>query len=97
FAAFLLALAVGAVRRRGGEPEPERYVTGAAAVVAVAWLVQGSVDWLHLLPGVAAAALLCAAILVRPAAAGSATLRPTRPRRWMRFATVGVIVVAVGT
>lgn len=72
-AVFLAALGWGAwrVARTPGRSPRHRVVSVGAIGMVVVWLVQTSVDWLHLLPGVTAMALLGAAALVRP-------LRPPR-------------------
>jgi cytochrome c-type biogenesis protein CcmH/NrfG len=67
-AVFLVGVAWGALRMR---PEARRSpVTRSLMVGAVgafvAWLVQTSVDWMHLLPGLTAIALVGAAVLLRP-------------------------------
>jgi hypothetical protein len=62
-------------------------VTGGGAFVA--WLVDTSVDWLHLLPGVTALALIAAAALALPRdGSPPAPLRP--PRAWVAMAVVVV-------
>jgi len=70
--AALLALLVGGVGwgaarspRRAAASQLELGVTVAALGGFVTWLVHTSVDWMHLLPGVAGTALVCAAVLVR--------------------------------
>jgi O-Antigen ligase len=58
----------GAVRmRRGATRSPLRLgLLTAGLGVFTAWLVQASVDWMHLLPGVTAIALAAAAVLIWP-------------------------------
>ncbi len=65
FAVALVLIAAGAWRRiRDGGRAP---VVVAGLGVVTAWLVHTSVDWMHLLPGLTAVALLGAAVLLRPA------------------------------
>jgi UDP-GlcNAc:undecaprenyl-phosphate GlcNAc-1-phosphate transferase len=77
--AFLGALGWGAARWR----RSSAVAVGAIGILA-AWLAHTSVDWLHLIPGVtaialvAAAALLCGGDAQPAAAARSASLRPAR-------------------
>jgi UDP-GlcNAc:undecaprenyl-phosphate/decaprenyl-phosphate GlcNAc-1-phosphate transferase len=71
-AGFLAGIAWGALRmRRAAARSPlERALMVGAVGAFVAWLVQTSVDWMHLLPGLTAIALAGAAVLLarRPAA-----------------------------
>jgi UDP-GlcNAc:undecaprenyl-phosphate GlcNAc-1-phosphate transferase len=67
-AVFLAGVAWGAIRMRR---EAARSSLSRALLVAglgafVAWLVQTSVDWMQLLPGLTAIALAALAVLVRP-------------------------------
>jgi hypothetical protein len=79
-AAFVVAVAIGLRRStRAARAGPEACAVAIAAGGAfLAWLVQTSIDWLHLIPGVTAIALVAAvALLVRsderiPALAGRA-------------------------
>jgi UDP-GlcNAc:undecaprenyl-phosphate/decaprenyl-phosphate GlcNAc-1-phosphate transferase len=96
FAAALALIATGAWRRiRAGDRAP---LVVAALGVATAWLVQASVDWMHMLPGVTGVALLGAAVLLRPAhaprAEADAAAPAPRPRRW-RLAPVVLAGVAI--
>ena len=77
--AFLGGLGLGA--RRAAQAARESDLARATTVAAVggltAWFVHTSVDWMHLLPGVTAVALLLGAVLLRsrepaPAASKSA-------------------------
>jgi O-antigen ligase len=67
--AFLVAVGTGFVRtaRAAAGRPTSRTVAVAAGGVFAGWLIQTSVDWLHLLPGLTAIALAAAAaLLVRP-------------------------------
>jgi len=65
FFGALVLIAAGTWRRiRDGGRAP---VVVAGLGVVIAWLVHTSVDWMHLLPGLTGAALLGAAVLLRPA------------------------------
>jgi UDP-GlcNAc:undecaprenyl-phosphate/decaprenyl-phosphate GlcNAc-1-phosphate transferase len=95
-ALLLLALAgvalgawrvIGAARDAPGA----RTVAVACVGVLVAWLVHTSVDWLHLLPGVTAIALVAAVCLVRGpdrATAGAARAR----RSWIPVVGVALVI-----
>ncbi len=74
-ALFLCGLAVGAWRaaRATGSSELTRTVVVGALGAVTVWLAHTSVDWMHLLPGVTAIALLLAAVLLRPREARPAT------------------------
>lgn len=65
---FLAGIAWGALRMR---PAAARSPLGRALMVGglgalSAWLAQTSVDWMHLLPGLTAIALIGAAVLLKP-------------------------------
>jgi tetratricopeptide (TPR) repeat protein len=109
--ALLLLVVLGAlgvaIWRRIGQArrsETEALLLVAAGGIAVAWLVQTSVDWLHLLPGVTGAALIAVGALLRPQAARA--LEPADQRTWswrlpapvLRWAPAGLLalVVALG-
>ena len=60
---FVSALLLGfarAARRHGASPDARAVIVAGGGMVGV-WLLQGAVDWLHLLPGVTAMALCGAA------------------------------------
>jgi UDP-GlcNAc:undecaprenyl-phosphate/decaprenyl-phosphate GlcNAc-1-phosphate transferase len=65
---FIAGVFWGAVRmRRTAARSPLRLGLMTAGLgVFTAWLVQASVDWMHLLPGVTAIALAAAAVLIWP-------------------------------
>jgi len=72
---FLAAVASGFVRtaRAARDDRAARTLAVAAGGIFAAWLVQTSVDWLHLLPGLTAIALAAVAgLLVRPGNAAAA-------------------------
>jgi tetratricopeptide (TPR) repeat protein len=72
--AVALVVAIAARRRiRSGAREP---VVVAALGVLAAWSLHTSVDWVHLLPGVAGVAMLAAAVLTRPTAGVAAARHP---------------------
>lgn len=91
FALFAGAVGVGlhrsARRARGGGVE--RTLTVAAAGMFVVWLVHGSVDWLHLLPGLTGAALAGAVVLLRRATGEGA------PRPAVRSSVVIAVAVLI--
>jgi UDP-GlcNAc:undecaprenyl-phosphate GlcNAc-1-phosphate transferase len=66
-ALLILGVAWGAWRtaRRGVASNAARGVAVAGVGVLTAWLAHTSVDWIHLLPGVTAGALIAAAVLLR--------------------------------
>jgi O-antigen ligase len=77
-ACFLLGVAWGAARMRRTAAQSLRaraLMTGALGVFT-AWLVQDSVDWMHLLPGLTGIALAGAAVLIWPRAR---TVREPQP------------------
>jgi UDP-GlcNAc:undecaprenyl-phosphate/decaprenyl-phosphate GlcNAc-1-phosphate transferase len=79
---FIAGVLWGAVRmRRGAASAPLRLGLMTAGLgVFTAWLVQASVDWMHLLPGLSAIALAAAAVLVWPRSLPTADHRPRRAR-----------------
>jgi UDP-GlcNAc:undecaprenyl-phosphate GlcNAc-1-phosphate transferase len=67
-AGFIAGVGWGAVRMRrraAGSPLSRALMVGGAGAF-VAWLVQTSVDWMQLLPGLTAIALAAVAVLVAP-------------------------------
>lgn len=79
--AALLALFFGAVawgalrmRRLARASAPARACAVAGTGCFVAWTTQASVDWMHLLPGLTALALIAAAALLWPPAATVASI-----------------------
>jgi hypothetical protein len=67
-AGFIVGIAWGAFRMRPAarrSPLTRSLMVGAVGAF-VAWLVQTSVDWMQLLPGLTAIALIGAAVLLRP-------------------------------
>jgi UDP-GlcNAc:undecaprenyl-phosphate/decaprenyl-phosphate GlcNAc-1-phosphate transferase len=83
-AAFLGALGVGIWRMREvarRSPLDHVLMVGGVGVV-VAWLVQTSVDWLHLIPGLTAVPLAMAAVMLRapaPVAVAAAATASASP------------------
>jgi UDP-GlcNAc:undecaprenyl-phosphate GlcNAc-1-phosphate transferase len=100
-----LAVAVWQRIRLARRSETEALLLVAAGGIAVAWVVQTSVDWLHLLPGVTGAALIAAGVLLRPQATPApepaAEPETKRARTWMppapvlRWAGAGLLAVVV--
>ncbi len=71
--AFLAGVVWGALRmrRRAARSTLARGLMVAAVGAFSAWLVQTSVDWMHLLPGLSAIALAAIAVLIWPRAKGA--------------------------
>jgi UDP-GlcNAc:undecaprenyl-phosphate GlcNAc-1-phosphate transferase len=95
----MVAGIVGA-RRRALASTAERGLLVAAAGVLTAWSVHTSVDWMHLLPGVTAGALIALAVLLRSREREEAALAPaaavaarTKPEWWRRPALVSVSAI----
>jgi len=89
-AAFLAAVAVALWRtaRLGRADQLARSVAVAAGGVFIGWLIQTSVDWLHLFPGLTAIALAAAvAVTARPEAKAKAVSRRTH------LAAIGIAAV----
>lgn len=62
--------------------------------VIVAWLVQTSVDWLHLIPGLTAVPLLMGAVLLRDRSPVTVPVALPRPAGRPRFATRPAVIAA---
>jgi tetratricopeptide (TPR) repeat protein len=94
---FIAGIFWGAVRMRGGAaPSPmRRGLMTAGLGVFTAWLVQASVDWMHLLPGLTAIALAAAAVLVWPRGQPKPDAAAARSRPGPREAAVALGVSAV--
>jgi tetratricopeptide (TPR) repeat protein len=84
----MCAVLMAAVRRRreARESGTERALLAAGVGTVVAWGAQTSVDWMHLLPGLTAAALIGAAVLLR-------SDRPARVRESSAALRVGRVVL----
>ena len=80
--AFLGGVAWGMarMRRRAARSALSRGLMVGAVGVFTAWLVQTSVDWMHLLPGLSAIALAAIAVLVWPRAQGARQASRARSR-----------------
>lgn len=91
--AFLGALVAGFSRRARAARTSDRDLAVAVAGggMVLVWLVQTSVDWLHLLPGVTGIALCGAAALVAPWKRERAAER----RSWARIAVVAACALLV--
>lgn len=94
--AFLAAVAVGFARtaRRAAGNRLARTVAVAAGGAFTAWLVQASVDWMALIPGLTAIALSAAAALYRPR---RSTRIATRTRARVGLAAAATAVAIVGS
>ena len=76
-AGFIAGIGWGVARMRPAarrSPLTRSLMVGAVGAF-VAWLVQTSVDWMHLLPGLTAIAIAGAAVLLRPRPASGAGVR----------------------
>jgi tetratricopeptide (TPR) repeat protein len=97
--AFVAGVLWGAVRMRtGARHSPLRRSLLTAGLGAFgAWLVQASVDWMALLPGLTGAAVLAASVLVwqRPAPAPAREAAETDPRHTPRRAVAAAGLAAV--
>lgn len=92
-AAWAVWRAAGAARR---DPV-ERGLAVAATGIVVAWAVHTSVDWLHLLPGVTALAIVAAGVLATvPRRDGGAAREPSRPTRLAAATAVAVVLAVTG-
>jgi UDP-GlcNAc:undecaprenyl-phosphate/decaprenyl-phosphate GlcNAc-1-phosphate transferase len=102
-AGFLGAFVLGAWRMRSAALESPltRSVMIAAVGAFTTWLVHTSVDWMHLMPGITAVAVVMGAVMLRdrdeadvvvapPAAVPSAPMRAVRPR-----AVAGAVLAAL--
>ena len=65
---FLIGVGIGAWHTaRSARQTPQAHFIAVASIgMVAAWLAHTSVDWSHLLPGVTAAAIVAAGLLVRP-------------------------------
>jgi len=79
---FITGVGWGAVRmrRRAAHSPLSRALMAGGLGAFVAWLVQTSVDWMHLLPGLTAIAIVAAAVLVRPRSPQTAGAIPRESR-----------------
>jgi UDP-GlcNAc:undecaprenyl-phosphate GlcNAc-1-phosphate transferase len=74
-------------------------LTAGATGAAAAFLIHSSVDWIHLLPGVTAAALVAVAVLTRPptgAPAAAPAARGTLPGRLAVAVAVALVLAVAG-
>jgi UDP-GlcNAc:undecaprenyl-phosphate GlcNAc-1-phosphate transferase len=94
---FIAGVFWGAVRmRRGAAGAPLRLGLMTAGLgVFTAWLVQASVDWMHLLPGLSAIALAAAAVLMWPRSTAGRDHRALGARPGGRQAAIALGVAAV--
>jgi UDP-GlcNAc:undecaprenyl-phosphate GlcNAc-1-phosphate transferase len=101
-AAFIAGICWGALRMRrraARSPLARGLMVGGVGAFA-AWLVQTSVDWMHLLPGLTAIALAAAAVLIWPrvrpgAASGSRLGREFASRPALALAVSALIVTLI--
>ncbi|MEA2199941.1 MAG: hypothetical protein QOI89_537 [Solirubrobacteraceae bacterium] len=94
---FIAGVLWGALRmRRGAARAPLRLgLLTAGLGVFTAWLVQASVDWMHLLPGLSAIAIAAATVLVWPRSTPGEVETPVRARPGARQAAIALGVSAV--
>ncbi|MEA2125650.1 MAG: hypothetical protein QOI80_2432, partial [Solirubrobacteraceae bacterium] len=94
---FVGAIGWGAVRHRRAarESRVERGLLCAGLGIVAAWTVHTQVDWIHLLPGITAGALIAAAVLLRPNGARAPRQRLLAPGRRAAIAAVIVFPVAI--
>jgi tetratricopeptide (TPR) repeat protein len=79
--------------REAARRSPLEHVLMVGGVgVIVAWLVQTSVDWLHLIPGVTAVPLLIAAVVVRDRSPVAVPAAVPQPPGRLRFATRPAVI-----
>jgi UDP-GlcNAc:undecaprenyl-phosphate/decaprenyl-phosphate GlcNAc-1-phosphate transferase len=100
-ACFIVGVFWGAARMRrmvAGSPL-RRALLSSGVGIFTTWLIQTSVDWMHLLPGLTAIALAGAAVLVwprrAPAVADARQPARTGPRRALLAAGVSALVVTL--
>jgi UDP-GlcNAc:undecaprenyl-phosphate GlcNAc-1-phosphate transferase len=95
--AVLAAVVAGiqAQRRRAMASPLERGLLVACTGILAAWALHTSVDWMHLIPGVSAAALIVVAILLRPGPPAPAAQPRGRSPRTALLAGLCVIAVAL--
>jgi hypothetical protein len=92
FVVLMAGVVVGFARRSiraGGDPWQRAIAVGAGGTFA-AWLADTSVDWLHLIPGVAGVAFAAVAVLTLPAN-GAPTTAPRRSGSTLAIAAVAVL------
>jgi hypothetical protein len=91
--AFLITALVSAVRSRRYGSELARFVSGAAMLPAIVWVIHGSVDWFWEMPALAGPALgflgVAAALGPRPAHEAAAVARPAGGRLPLRGGLAG--------
>ena len=95
---FLVGILLGARRatRAAREEDLARATTVAAVGGLTAWLVHTSVDWMHLLPGLSAVALLLGAVLLRATDEPSSVSDRQRQRsRGRQLAVAGGLALAI--
>jgi hypothetical protein len=99
FLVIVIAVAAAATRARRGwvaRGEDERVVAVGALGVVAFWLVHTSVDWLHLLPGLTAGALLAAAVVMAEPRDRAAPRHRGPTLRPVAFAACALAVASVG-
>jgi hypothetical protein len=92
--AFGVGWAAWRLARSAREAGGARFLAVAGVGCITAWAVHTSVDWLHLLPGVTAFALVACAVLLRNRAPVRAP-SPVRMARGRRLAPVALIALAL--
>ena len=94
---FIGAVLLGAFRQRGAAraDRAERALLVAGLGVFTAWAIHTQVDWIHLLPGITAIALLAAAVVLRRPGGVQPGTRMLRPAPRAAVAALIVLPVAV--
>jgi UDP-GlcNAc:undecaprenyl-phosphate GlcNAc-1-phosphate transferase len=88
-----LVVALRHQRDRARASDVERGLLVASGGILAAWTAHSSVDWMHLIPGVSAAALIVFAVLLRGSPGPAAAPGSGRPQRTALL--VGVCAIAV--
>lgn len=96
-ALLLSGLVAGAWRlSRAARSAPVAGLLAVAGVgIATSWLVQTTVDWIHLLPGVTGIALVAATLLLRPAPNEAMPSLPGDPRALLMRRAVPSVAVGL--
>jgi UDP-GlcNAc:undecaprenyl-phosphate GlcNAc-1-phosphate transferase len=90
---FLIGISIGAWRtaRAARETPPAHFIAVASIGMVTAWLAHTTVDWIHLLPGVTAAAVIAAGLVLRPRAQAVSRARTTTVHVHGRIAAAALI------
>jgi UDP-GlcNAc:undecaprenyl-phosphate GlcNAc-1-phosphate transferase len=90
-----VAVGVARARSRARAHPVERGLLVACVGVLATWSVHTSVDWIHLLPGVTAAALIAVAILLRSGPSSGPSPRPARSGRRVVVIAASAVAIAL--